>query len=177
MQRSQIVTVAPQPALSAVRGNPFVSATINNYARMGVIFIVIDNADSNPGARVRTAAKRRTGVRRLCVRTILQGDEAQRNNPFAEASGDKPHPPSCKARHPPPPQITTHANFVCAGPGVGRWALTYSRRGLSSPPLEGWRDTGPRATCRVGGWDGVVREYVISHLVSCHSRAGGNRVY
>ena len=29
----------------------------------------------------RTAAKRRTEVRRLCVRTILQGDEAQRNNP------------------------------------------------------------------------------------------------
>ena len=135
----------------------FHTATINNYARMGVIFIVIDNADSNPGARVRTAAKRRTGVRRLCVRTILQGDEAQRNNPFvsarnskmpqrgilvtrdsllvtrvspfAEASGDKPHPPTCKARHPPPPQQgrwafnhpapTTHENCIFAGPGIG----------------------------------------------------------
>ena len=30
---------------------------------------------------VRTAAKRRTRVRRLCECTILQGDEAQRNNP------------------------------------------------------------------------------------------------
>ena len=27
-----------------------------------------------------------------------------------------PHPPSCSARHPPP--RTTHANYVCAGPGV-----------------------------------------------------------
>ena len=31
----------------------------------GVFFIVFDNVDSNPGARVRTAAKRRTGVRRF----------------------------------------------------------------------------------------------------------------
>ncbi len=34
----------------------------------------------------RTAAKRRTEVRRLCVRTILQGDEAQRNNPVIRPS-------------------------------------------------------------------------------------------
>ena len=31
----------------------------------GVFFIVFDNVDSNPGQRVRTAAKRRTGVRRF----------------------------------------------------------------------------------------------------------------
>ena len=31
-----------------------------------------------------------------------------------------PHPPSHKVRHPPP--RTTHANYVCAGPG-GRWAF------------------------------------------------------
>ena len=37
-----------------------------------------------------------------------------------------PHPPSRGARHPPPPE-STHANFVCAGPGVGRWALVCSR--------------------------------------------------
>ena len=35
---------------------------------------------------VRTAAKRRTEVRRLCARTILQGDEAQRNNPVIRPS-------------------------------------------------------------------------------------------
>ena len=35
---------------------------------------------------VRTAAKRRTEVRRLCTRTILQGDEAQRNNPVIRPS-------------------------------------------------------------------------------------------
>ena len=34
----------------------------------------------------RTAAKRRTEVRRLCARTILQGDEAQRNNPVIRPS-------------------------------------------------------------------------------------------
>ena len=50
----------------------------------------------------------------------------------------------------------------------------HSRCRQSSPPLEGWHDTGPRATCRVGGWDGVVRECGISYLLSCHSRAGGN---
>ena len=32
-----------------------------------------------------------------------------------------PHPPSHKVRHPPRPG-TTHANYVCAGPG-GRWAF------------------------------------------------------
>ena len=31
--------------------------------------------------------------------------------------------------------------------------------------------------CRVGGWDGVVREYGISHLIPCHSREGGNRAW
>ena len=95
----------------------------------------------------RTAAKRRTEVRRLCVRTILQGDEAQRNNPvirpsykertlwhaffipsettvellvtrnsllvtrispFAKATGDKTHPPSREARHPPPEAVGIH---------------------------------------------------------------------
>ena len=36
----------------------------------------------------------------------------------------------------------------------------------SSPPLEGWRLAA-----------GVVREYGFIHLLSCHSRAGGNKVY
>ena len=76
---------------------------------------------------------------------------------------------------PPPPQITTHANFVCAGPGVGRWALVRFRRGTKFPSAEGCRDTGPRENAIfVGGWDGVVRECGISYLLSCHSRAGGN---
>ena len=38
---------------------------------------------------VRTAAKRRTRVRRLCECTILQGDEAQRNNPVIRPSYKK----------------------------------------------------------------------------------------
>ena len=38
---------------------------------------------------VRTAAKRRTEVRRLCTRTILQGDEAQRNNPVIRPRNKK----------------------------------------------------------------------------------------
>ena len=94
---------------------------------------------------------------------------------------------------PRPPQITTHANFVCAGPGVGRWALARSRHGGTLPKLcavgigtfpsrnkvphlaEGWRDTGPRENAIfVGGRDGVVRDCGISYLLSCHSRAGGN---
>ena len=136
-----------------------------------------------------------------------------RVSPFAEATGDKPHPPSRGARHPPPD--STHANSVCAGPGGGghsydrcdelfdsfhscavgirppRPAGTPPQRGTlfrngtgataisvvkgnldrggnvpSSPPLEGWRDTGPRATCRVGGWDGVVRDCGISYLLN-----------
>ena len=45
------------------------------------------------------------------------------------------------------------------------------------PSIGGVGDTGPRATCRVGGWDGVVRECEIGYLISCHSREGGNRVY
>ena len=45
--------------------NPFVSATIKNHAQRACFFIVFDNVDSNPGQRVRTAAKRRTGVRRF----------------------------------------------------------------------------------------------------------------
>ena len=52
---------------------------------------------------------------------------------------------------------STHANRVCAGPGGG---------GHSYVPVAGqvplhWRGApipGPRATCRVGGWGGVVRE-------------------
>ena len=39
----------------------------------------------------RTAAKRRTAVRRLCACTILQGDEAQRNNPVIRPRNKK-HP-------------------------------------------------------------------------------------
>ena len=89
------------------------------------------------------------------------GDEP----PFARASGDKPHPPSRGARHPPPPQ-------------QGRWALVCSRRGLSSPPLEGCPNTGPHENAIfVGGWGGVVRDCGISHLLSCHSRARGSRKY
>ena len=106
---------------------------------------------------------------------------------------------------------STHANYVCAGPGVGRWALACSRHGdmlptiwamdnrpprpnhprkiafswgpvsrhpsiegnfipqryePSSPPLEGWRLAA-----------GVVRECGFIHLLSCHSRAGGNRAW
>ena len=38
---------------------------------------------------VRTAAKRRTRVRRLCECTILQGDEAQRNNPVIRPRNKK----------------------------------------------------------------------------------------
>ncbi len=38
-----------------------------------------------------------------------------------------PHPPSRGARHPPPPE-STHANFVCAGPGVVRWAFIRPMR-------------------------------------------------
>ena len=72
---------------------------------------------------------------------------------------------------PRPPQITTHANFVCAGPGVGRWALVRFRRGTKFPSAEGWRDTGPRENAIfVGGRDGVVRDCGISYLLSCHSR-------
>ena len=41
---------------------------------------------------VRTAAKRRTRVRRLCECTILQGDEAQRNNPVIRPRNKKKRP-------------------------------------------------------------------------------------
>ena len=44
-----------------------------------------------------------------------------------------PHPPSCKAR--PPPPESTHANFVCAGPGVVRWVLVRSRHGGVLPTI------------------------------------------
>ena len=84
----------------------------------------------------RTAAKRRTEVRRLCVRTILQGDEAQRNNPVIRPSY-KEHTPwrvffitsettvellvtrnSLLVTDQPAP--TTHANYVCCGVvGIG----------------------------------------------------------
>ena len=37
----------------------------------------------------KTAAKRRTRVRRLCECTILQGDEAQRNNPVIRPRNKK----------------------------------------------------------------------------------------
>ena len=46
---------------------------------------------------------------------------------------------------------------------------------MSQVPLH-WRGApipGPRATCRVGGWGGVVREFGIRYLVPCHSRARG----
>ena len=108
----------------------------------------------------RTAAKRRTEVRRLCVRTILQGDEAQRNNPVIR--------PSYKERTPWRvffiPSETTVELLVTRNsllvtrvtlrgtlrmtrptprraerdtPRRRRWALARSRRGLSSSPLEG----------------------------------------
>ena len=44
---------------------------------------------------VRTAAKRRTRVRRLCECTILQGDEAQQNNPVIRPSYKKKHALAC----------------------------------------------------------------------------------
>ena len=68
--------------------------------------------------------------------TKASGDKSS----FAKASGDKPHPPSRRARHPPPgfhprkqglrgargrwaldyPVLTTYANYVCAvGRGIG----------------------------------------------------------
>ena len=76
-----------------------------------------------------------------------------------------PHPPSCSAR---PPRHTGgggHSGVVPFGnmlsmivttpalratpPQSGTWPS--SRRRISSPPLEGCPNTGPRATCRVGG--------------------------
>ena len=72
-----------------------------------------------------------------------------------------------RAKHAPPPRPgSTHANFVCAGPGGGgHWCV--SRCGRSSPPLEGWHDTGPRATRRVGGkcrGGKRVRNWILSLL-------------
>ena len=42
-------------------------------------------------------------------------------SPFAKASGDKPTPR--RAGRDTPRPDSTHANYVCAGPGVGWWAL------------------------------------------------------
>ena len=87
--------------------------------------------------------------------------------PFAKASGDEPPRPAGT----PPQRGTLFRN------GTGAAAISVVKGNLdrggnvpSSPPLEGCRDTGPRATCRVGGWDGVVREFEIIHLLFCHSR-------
>ena len=105
------------------------------------------------------------------------------------------HPPSCKARHPPPgihPRDTSRGargrwafvrpmrRIIVILSTLGRGALNHPglrpplRRGelfprryaLSSPPLEGW-------------WlaAGVVRECRIRHLIPCHSREGGNRAW
>ena len=82
-----------------------------------------------------------------------------------------------------PPPTGPRANIVCvggSGRGVGhndhpvdyvdtppqRGTWLSSRRGISSPPLEGCPNTGPRATCRVGGSGGVVREFKNMHLLS-----------
>ena len=54
-----------------------------------------------------------------------------------------PTPPSRGARHPPPPE-STHANFVCAGPGVGRWALACSRHGDMLPTIWAMDNRPPR---------------------------------
>ena len=88
-------------------------------------------------------------------------------SPFAKASGDNPPRPAGT----PPQRGTLFRN------GTGAAAISVVKGNLdrgenvpSSPPLEGCRDTGPRATCRVGGWDGVVREFEIIHLLFCHSR-------
>ena len=81
-----------------------------------------------------------------------------------------PHPPSRGARHPPPPE-STHANFVCAGPGVVRWAFIRPMRRVimflstlvrwalvrsrlrNKVPLCGWvaRYRAPRK-CNFRGW-------------------------
>ena len=57
-QCGQIVTVAPQPAHLCRARKSLRLRHNKKHARIGVIFfIVFDNMDSNPGARVRTAAK------------------------------------------------------------------------------------------------------------------------
>ena len=54
------------------------------------IFIYVHRMRMRTGEKaVRTAAKRRTRVRRLCECTILQGDEAQRNNPVIRPRNKK----------------------------------------------------------------------------------------
>ena len=74
----------------------------------------------------RTAAKRRTEVRRLCVRTILQGDEAQRNNPVIR--------PSYK-------EHTPWRVFFITLDGAGsnrRFAYEYARQASAQPSEYEW---------------------------------------
>ena len=68
------------------------------------------------------------------------------------------------------PAATTHENCIFVGPSI---AAPLRRGELGTFPL---RAEFPS----VGGVsqrDGVVRECEISHLVYCHSRAGGNRAW
>ena len=74
-------------------------------------------------------------------------------SPFAEATGDKPHPPSSQAMTPPAP--TTGAV------GIGTFPSRSKFPSIGGVPQRG----------------GVVREFEIIHLLFCHSRAGGNRVW
>ena len=70
------------------------------------------------------------------------------------------------SRHPSIEGNLDHDGTGVAPPSVVRGNPDRDGNVPSSPPLEGWRLAA-----------GVVRECGISHLVSCHSRAGGNRAW
>ena len=91
------------------------------------------------------------------VRAIGAGFYYRRRLKFPSAEGCRrsrrggivPHPPSHEVRHPPP--RTTHANYVCAGPGVAVGIRVVVCRAYSLPcHCEGVRSTLKTLSCDCG---------------------------
>ena len=84
-------------------------------------------------------------------------------------------PPVARDATPPPRPDSTHANFVCAGPGVGWWGLNHpGTLTRATPPQRGTCSAAVRESAAISVVKGNLDCYGIR--VSSHIRRKGGQV-